>query len=151
LVLVSIFYNVSLFRRLDLTTPVHRQGIPETITGDRSEADASAIRRHSKGHGIGNLIRQLEYLNNIINIIEIIEQDHRSVKQVTRPMPGCMPFNATLRTPVGVDLIHRLMLKALTIFAIVDTLVRVVIWPSAMLQHLGTDSVVNFMPIGQEP
>jgi transposase-like protein len=35
-----------------------------------------------------------------------IEQDHRAVKRVTRPMPGFKSFEAAQATVVGVELMH---------------------------------------------
>jgi putative transposase len=47
-------------------------------------------------------IRQVKYLNNII------EQDHRAVKRVTRPMLGFKSFNAAQSTLTGIELMHML-------------------------------------------
>jgi putative transposase len=38
----------------------------------------------------------------------IIEQDHRAVKRLTRPMLGCKPFEAAQSTLGGVELMHML-------------------------------------------
>ena len=45
---------------------------------------------------------QVKYLNNII------EQDHRSVKRVTRPMLGFKSFDAAQSTLAGIELMHML-------------------------------------------
>jgi transposase-like protein len=44
----------------------------------------------------------VKYLNNII------EQDHRSVKRVTRPMLGFKSFDAAQSTLAGIELMHML-------------------------------------------
>jgi transposase-like protein len=65
-----------------LSKAIRRHGVPETITINGSEAHAAAIRRHNDAHGTKIAIRQVKYVNNII------EQDHRTVKRITLPMLG---------------------------------------------------------------
>ena len=43
-------------------------------------------------------IRQIKYLNNII------EQDHRFIKRITKPMMGFKSFNSTKSTIAGIEL-----------------------------------------------
>ena len=71
-----------------LTKAIRRHGVPEKITIDGSEANAAAIRGYNEAHGTAIIIRQVKYLNNIV------EQDHRAVKRVTRPMLGFKSFEA---------------------------------------------------------
>jgi putative transposase len=85
-----------------LIQAIRRHGVPETITIDGSDANAAAIRRYNEEHGTTIIIRQVKYLNNII------EQDHRSVKRVTRPMFGFTSFNAAQGTLAGIELMHML-------------------------------------------
>jgi putative transposase len=85
-----------------LTKAIRRHGVPEKITIDGSEANAAAIRRYNKEYGLAIIIRQVKYLNNIV------EQDHRAVKRVTRPMLGFKSFEAAQATLVGVELMHML-------------------------------------------
>src|SRR2546426_10713295 len=85
-----------------LTQAIRRHGVPETITIDGSEANAAAIRRYNAEHGTAIIIRQVKYLNNIV------EQDHRAVKRVTRPMLGFKAFAATQCTLAGVERMHML-------------------------------------------
>ena len=85
-----------------LTKAICRHGLPETITIDGSEANAAAIRSYNKAHGTSMVIRQVKYLNNII------EQDHRGVKRVTRPMLGFKSFKAAQDTLAGIELMHML-------------------------------------------
>ena len=47
------------------------------ITIDRSGTNSAAIRGYNEAHGTAIIIHQVKYLNNIV------EQDHRSMKQVT--------------------------------------------------------------------
>jgi transposase-like protein len=59
---------------------IRRHGVPETITIDGREANEAAIKSYNEEHGTNIILRQVKYLNNIV------EQDHRGVKRVTRPM-----------------------------------------------------------------
>jgi hypothetical protein len=78
------------------------QSLPKTITLGGSEANASAIKRYNKAYGTAITIRQAKYLNTII------EQDHRAVKRVTRPMLGFKAVAAAQCTVAGVELMHML-------------------------------------------
>jgi len=85
-----------------LKKAIRRQGLPEIITIDGSDANAAAIKRYNEEHGTAIAIRQVKYLNNIV------EQDHRAVKRVTRPMLGFQSFGAAQDTLVGIELMHRI-------------------------------------------
>jgi putative transposase len=85
-----------------LTKAIRRHGVPEKITIDGSEANAAAIRRYNEAYGTTILIRQVKYLNNIV------EQDHRGIKRVTRPMLGFKSFDAAQSTLLGIELMHML-------------------------------------------
>jgi hypothetical protein len=80
-----------------------RHGVPETITIDGSEANAEAIRRYHAGHGTAMAIRQVRYLNNVV------EQDHRAVKRVTCPMLGFKSMETAQHILAGIERI--LMLR----------------------------------------
>jgi transposase-like protein len=71
-----------------LNKAIGRHGVPEKITIDGSDANAAAIKSYNEDHGTSIEIRQIKYLNNIV------EQDHRGVKRVTRPMLGFKAFDA---------------------------------------------------------
>ena len=81
-----------------LTQAIRRHGVPETITIDGSEAHAAAIRGYNEVHGTAIVIRQVKYLNTII------EQDHRVIKRVTRPMLGFTSLDAARCTLAGIEL-----------------------------------------------
>jgi putative transposase len=85
-----------------LTKAIRRHGVPEKITIDGSEANAAAIRGYNEAHGTAIIIRQVKYLNNRV------EQDHRAVKRVTRPMLGFKAFEAAQGTLAGIELMHML-------------------------------------------
>jgi transposase-like protein len=92
---------------------VDKQGqtirVPEKITIDSSEANEAAIKRYNQEHGTSIEIRQLKYLNNMV------EQDHRAVKRITRPMLGFKSFAAAHATLVGIELMHMLKKRQLVI------------------------------------
>jgi putative transposase len=94
-----------------LTQAIHRHGVPETITIDGSEAKEAAIKRYNEAHGTAIIIRQVKYLNHIV------EQDHRAVKRVTRPMLGFKSFEAAQSTLVGIELMHMLKKRQLVVEA----------------------------------
>jgi putative transposase len=92
-----------------LIKAIRRHGVPEKITIDGSEANAAAIRTYNQEHGTTIVIRQVKYLNNIV------EQDHRAVKRVTRPMLGFKSFDAAQGTLAGIELMHMLKKQQLTV------------------------------------
>jgi hypothetical protein len=63
-----------------LTKAIRRHGGPETVTIDGREAHAAALRNDHVESGTALVIRQVTYVH------KIIEQDHRGVQCVTRPM-----------------------------------------------------------------
>jgi len=83
-----------------LKKAICRNGVPEMITIDGSEANEAAIKSYNQEHGTSMVIRQVKYLNNVV------EQDHRAVKRVTRPMLGFKSFEAAQCTLVGIELMH---------------------------------------------
>ena len=86
-----------------LTRAIRCHGVPGTITIDGSEANAAAIRGYNEAHGTAIIIRQVKYLNTIV------EQDHRSVKRLTRPMLGFKAFDAAQCTLTGIALMRMLL------------------------------------------
>src|SRR6184192_1053021 len=88
-----------------LKQAIRRHSVPEKITIDGSAANEAAIKSYNEEHGTAIEIRKVKYLNNIV------EQDHRAVKRVTRPMLGCKSFHAAHRTLVGIELMHMMKKK----------------------------------------
>ena len=76
--------------------------MPERMTVDGSAANAAAIKRDHEAHGTHIIIRQVKYLTNVV------AQDHRAVKRVTRPMLGFKSFDAAQVTLAGIELMHML-------------------------------------------
>ena len=46
------------------------------------------------------MVRQIKYLNNIV------EQDHRFIKRITRPTKGFKSFDSAKATIAGIELHH---------------------------------------------
>jgi putative transposase len=74
-----------------LKKAIRRNGVPETITIDGSDVHAAAIKSYNEEHGTHIAIRQVKYLNNIV------EQDHCAVNRSRRShcgrtvlCPGCL-------------------------------------------------------------
>jgi transposase-like protein len=84
---------------------MRRHGAPEKIPIDGSAAHEAAIKSYNEEHGTAIAIRQVKYLNTLV------EQDHRWVKRVTRPMLGFKSFNAAQDTLVEIELMHMIKKK----------------------------------------
>jgi len=52
-----------------LKKAIRRNGVPETITIDGSDANEAAIKSYNEEHGTHSAIRQVKYLNNIVALI----------------------------------------------------------------------------------
>ena len=74
--------------------------MPEKITIDQSGANTAAITHYNRTHKTAIAIRHSKYLNNIV------EQDHRAVKRITRPMLGFKSFWAARCTIAGMEVMH---------------------------------------------
>ena len=75
-------------------------GVPEKITIDRSGANTAAIASIQADSGLPIEMRQSKYLNNIV------EQDHRAVKRITRPMLGFKTFRCARILIAGIETMH---------------------------------------------
>jgi transposase-like protein len=92
-----------------LTKAIRRHGVPEKITIDGSAANEAAIKSYNEEHGTAIVIRKTKYLNNIV------EQDHRAVKRITRPMLGFKAFDAAQSTLTGIELMHMIKKKQMMV------------------------------------
>jgi transposase-like protein len=92
-----------------LKKAICRHGVPEKITIDGSDANEAAIKTYNEAQGTSMLIRQVKYLHNVV------EQDHRSVKRVTRPMVGFTLLDAAQSMLVGIELMHMLKKEQLAV------------------------------------
>jgi transposase-like protein len=79
---------------------VERNGAPEKVTIDKSGSNVAALEAMNAGRGEGIVVRQVKYLNNIV------EQDHRAIKRRTRPMLGFKDFRCARILLSGIELMH---------------------------------------------
>ena len=63
-------------------------GVPEKVTMDKSGANKAAMDEINARGDAPIIVRQVKYLNNIV------EQDHRAIKRVTRPMLNFKSFRS---------------------------------------------------------
>jgi len=79
---------------------VRQQGLPDQVTIDKSGANTAALEalQEEASHKIE--IRQSKYLNNLV------EQDHRAIKRIVRPMLGLKSFRTARTTLQGIELLH---------------------------------------------
>ena len=75
-------------------------GDPDKVAMDKSGANKAAIDAVDAGRAVPILVRQVKYLNNIV------EQDHRSIKRVTRPMLNFKSSRCAGSVLAGIELIH---------------------------------------------
>ncbi len=78
-----------------LERAINLHDVPEKITIDKSGANTPAIECVKADACVDILMRQNKYLNNIV------EQDHRSVKRISRPMLGFKSFRSARITIAG--------------------------------------------------
>jgi transposase-like protein len=83
-----------------LRKAIGQHDMPEKITIDKSGANTAAIETYNAEHKTEIEIRRVKYLNNIV------EQDHRAVKRVTRPMLGFKSFRSAAVTLAGIEVMH---------------------------------------------
>ena len=75
-------------------------GVPEKITIDKSGSNTAAIVSIVADSGLSIEMRQSKYLNNIV------EQDHRAIKRITRPMLGFKSFRCARILIAGIEVMH---------------------------------------------
>ena len=78
-------------------------GDPDKVAMDKSGANKAAIDAINAGRDVPIVVRQVKYLNNIV------EQDHRAIKRVTRPMLNFKSFRAAHCVLAGVE--HMRMIR----------------------------------------
>jgi len=74
--------------------------VPETATIDKSGANLAALHAVNAGRDTPIKIRQVKYLNNVV------EQDHRAIKRVIRPMLGFKSFRCARIILSGIEIMH---------------------------------------------
>jgi len=83
---------------------IKSQGTPQTITLDGYAASHRAVRELKADGSLpaNTKLRSSKYLNNLI------EQDHRGVKQRIGPMLGFKQFRNAAITIAGIEMMHRI-------------------------------------------
>ena len=74
--------------------------VPDKIAIDKSGANTAAIVSIQADSGLTITLRQSKYLNNIV------EQDHRAIKRVARPMLGFKTFRCARIIIAGIETMH---------------------------------------------
>jgi putative transposase len=84
---------------------MNSNGMPDRVVIDKSGANLAGLQAVNvilkfTGNGRTIEIRQVKYLNNIL------EQDHRAIKRITRPMMGFKAFHTAYATIAGIETAH---------------------------------------------
>ena len=75
-------------------------GVPEKVMMDKSGAYKAAMDAINAQGKPKIVIRQVKYLNNLL------EQDHRAIKRITRAMLNVKSFQAACCVLAGIKLMH---------------------------------------------
>lgn len=90
---------------------IGQHGYPEKVTIDKSGSNKSALKTINiflllvfmfTGRALAITVRAIKYLNNIV------EQDHRFIKRLVKPMLGFKAFGSAHATLAGIELHHML-------------------------------------------
>ena len=84
---------------------IRSNGVPDRIAIDKSCANLAGLQKLNvifKFKNTGRVIKiiQSKYLNNMV------EQDYRFIKRITRPMLGFKAFHAAAATLAGIETVH---------------------------------------------
>ncbi|UUZ66596.1 IS6 family transposase (plasmid) [Polaromonas sp. P1-6] len=83
-----------------LNKAMKANGVPEKVTMDKSGANKAAMDEVNARGETPIIVQQVKYLNNIV------EQDHRAIKRVTRPMLNFKSFRSAQNVLAGIELMH---------------------------------------------
>lgn len=83
-----------------LERAINLHDVPQKITIDKSGANTAAIESVKADACVDILMRQNKYLNNLV------EQDHRAIKRITRPMLGFKSFWSARIIIAGIETMH---------------------------------------------
>ena len=83
---------------------IRSSGQPSVVVIDKSRSNTAALKTINKTLKKGNKIkvRRTKYLNNMV------EQDHRFIKKIIKPMKSFKSFNSARSTLAGIELHHML-------------------------------------------
>jgi putative transposase len=83
-----------------LERAIDLHGVPDKITIDKSGANTAAVQSVQADSGADIELRQRKFLNNVV------EQDHRAVKRIVRPMLGFKSFGCARALIAGIETMH---------------------------------------------
>ena len=91
--------------RLFFRRAIETNGVPERIVIDKSGANLAGLQCINVGLKFSRTKQRIEilrvkYLNNIV------EQDHRFIKKITRPTLGFKAFHSAAATLAGIEVAH---------------------------------------------
>ena len=96
-----------------LAKAINRNSQPSIVNIDKSGANKAAFLRYNFLKRKRIKIRQSKYLNNIV------EQDHRFIKKMTRPMLGFKSQEAAAITLAGIEVVQ--MIRKSQIYSMILT------------------------------
>ncbi|WP_429290610.1 IS6 family transposase [Paraburkholderia sp. CI3] len=79
---------------------INQHGLPQTVTIDGSSANLAALEAINAGLETPIKVRQTKHLNNIV------EQDHRAIKRLVKPMMGYKDFRCARIILSGIEIMH---------------------------------------------
>ena len=79
---------------------IDQNGAPDTVTVDKSGANLAALQAINAERETPIKIRQCKYLNNIV------EQDHRAIKRIVKPMLSFKNFRCARIILSGIEVMH---------------------------------------------
>jgi putative transposase len=79
---------------------IDENGAPETVTVDKNGANLAALKAINAERETPIKIRQNKYLNNIV------EDDHRTIKRIVKPMMSFKDFRCARIMPVRHRSVH---------------------------------------------
>jgi transposase-like protein len=79
---------------------IDQNGTPETVTVDKSGASLAALKAINADRETPVKVRQNKYLNNLV------EQDHRAIKRIIKPMMGFKDFRCARIILSGIEVMH---------------------------------------------
>ena len=82
--------------------PIDLHGVPDKVTIDKSGVNSAAVVSIQADSGLPIEMRPSKYLNNLV------EQDHRAVKRITRPMLGFKTFRCARILIAGIEVMHKI-------------------------------------------
>ena len=85
------------------TKAIKRNDQPELVNIDKSGSNKAALNSINEETEEPIEIRQRKYLNNIV------EQDHRNIKRITRLMLGFKNFHSAQKTLAGIELMKMII------------------------------------------